>query len=87
MIRRTASDRVLVPDVDHIIGAQLSAQLQSGMRGSAREDYRVSAQRLADRDCHQSDWAGTGNQQAFPGNQSAERVQPVHGRSLRSQST
>ena len=72
-------DRILVADIDHMVRTQSSPQVQPGVPGPG-EDHGLGAQGLAHGHTHESDRAGTRDQQAVPGNQTAQHVEAVHGR-------
>ena len=71
-------DRIFRVDVDEVIRPELLAEIQSRVARSG-EDHRLRAERLADRDGHQSDRARPCDDQALSGNQAGERVEGVHG--------
>src|SRR6516162_7464007 len=57
-------DRVLPPDVDHVVGTELAADLEAVV-ARAGEDDGMRAERLCDRDAKEPDRAGAGDHDAL----------------------
>src|SRR5262252_2771750 len=70
-------DRVLSPDVDHVVGTELAADLEPVV-ARAGEDDGMRAERLRDGAAEKPDRAGAGDHHTFARNQPAELGEPVH---------
>ena len=72
-------DRILPAYVDHVVGAELAADLQAVV-ARAGEDHRSGAQCLGDGDPEQADRAGAQHRHAFAGDEPTQFGEPVHRR-------
>ncbi len=71
-------DRVFLAYIDDMVGTQLLADFKPVVAG-AGQDNRLRTHRLGHGHAHQADGAGSGNDHAFTGNQSAQFGEAIHG--------